>query len=108
MKKVHTDEQIVGIMSGYEGSGQTVKEYCRTKGIHETTYYAWKKRFGSMEVGEVRELRSLQAENARLKRLLADDKKVVRCFIIYPYQIRDRQNLEKKVENSVRPFDLHP
>ncbi len=72
MKKVHTDEQIVGIMRGYEGSSQTVKEYCREKGIHETTYYAWKKRFGSMEVGEVRELRSLQAENARLKRLLAE------------------------------------
>ena len=43
MKKAHTDEQIVGIMRGYEGSGETVKEYCRTKGIHETTYYAWKK-----------------------------------------------------------------
>lgn len=56
-------------MRGYEGSGVTVKEYCRAKGIHETTYYAWKKRFGTMEVGEVR---SLQAENARLKRLLAE------------------------------------
>ena len=32
MKKVHTDEQIVGIMGGYEGSGRTVKEYCREKG----------------------------------------------------------------------------
>lgn len=72
MKKVHTDEQIVGIMRGYEGSGETVKEYCRGKGIHETTYYAWKKRFGAMEVGEVRELRTLQAENTRLKRLLAE------------------------------------
>ena len=72
MKKVHTDEQIVGITRGFEGSSQTVKEYCRTKGIHETTYYAWKKRFGTMEVGEVRELRLLQAENARLKRLLAE------------------------------------
>jgi len=72
MKKVHTDEQIVGIMRGYEGSGRTVKEYCREKGIHETTYYGWKKRFGTMEVDEVRELRSLQAENARLKRLLAE------------------------------------
>ena len=72
MKKAYTDEQVVGIMRGYEASGQTVKEYCRTKGIHETTFYAWKKRFGSMEVEEVRRLRTLEAENTRLKRLLAE------------------------------------
>lgn len=72
MKKVYTDEQIVKIVRGAEVSGVTVKEYCREKGIHETTFYNWKKRFGTMEVEEVREYRSLQAENARLKRLLAE------------------------------------
>ena len=72
MKKAYTDEQVVGIMRGYEASGQTVKEYCRTKGIHETTFYGWRKRFGTVEVEQVRELRTLQAENARLKRLLAE------------------------------------
>ena len=72
MKRTYTDEQVVGIMRGYEASGATVKEYCRTKGIHETTFYAWRKRFGTMEVEEVRQLRTLTAENARLKRLLAE------------------------------------
>ena len=72
MKKAYTDEQVVGIMRGYEASGETVREYCRTKGIHETTFYSWKKRFGSMEVEEVRQLRTLTGENARLKRLLAE------------------------------------
>jgi putative transposase len=72
MKKVYTDEQIVKILRGAGASGVTVKEYCREKGIHETTFYNWKKRFGTMEVEEVREYRSLQAENARLKRLLAE------------------------------------
>lgn len=42
--------RLPAIMRGYEASGVTVKEYCRSKGIHETTYYAWKKRFGTMGV----------------------------------------------------------
>lgn len=72
MRKKYTEEQIVGILRGIEASGKGVKEYCREKGVHETTFYAWKKRYGSMEVDEVREYRTLIQENARLKRLLAE------------------------------------
>ena len=72
MKKVFTDEQIVGILRGFEASGQTIKEYCRQKEISEGTFYKWRNRFGTMEVSEVREHRQLQQENARLKRLLAE------------------------------------
>ena len=54
MKKVHTEEQIVGILRGHEASGLSVKEFCRSKGIHETTFYNWKKRYGTMDVEEVR------------------------------------------------------
>ena len=72
MRKKYTEEQIVGILRGAEASGKAVREYCREKGIHETTFYAWKKRFGSMDVEEVREYRTLVQENARLKRLLAE------------------------------------
>lgn len=72
MKKRHTEEQIVGILRGAEASGKAVREYCREKGVHETTFYAWKKRYGSMDVDEVREYRTLIHENARLKRLLAE------------------------------------
>ncbi len=72
MKKTFTDEQIVGILRGFEASGQTIKEYCRQKQVSEGTFYKWRTRFGTMEVSEVREHRQLQQENARLKRLLAE------------------------------------
>lgn len=72
MKKTFADEQIVGILRGYEPSGKTIKEYCREKSVSEGTFYKWRKRFGTMEVSEVREHRQLQQENARLKRLLAE------------------------------------
>lgn len=72
MKKTFTDEQIVGILRGFEASGQTIEEYCRQKDVSEGTFYKWRTRFGTMEVSEVREHRQLQQENARLKRLLAE------------------------------------
>jgi putative transposase len=72
MKKTFTDEQIVGILRGFEASGLTIKEYCRQKEVSEGTFYKWRNRFGTMEVNEVREYRQLQQENARLKRLLAE------------------------------------
>ncbi len=72
MKKTFTDEQIVGILHGFEASGLTVKEYCRQKEVSEGTFYKWRNRFGTMEIAEVREYRQLQQENARLKRLLAE------------------------------------
>lgn len=72
MKKTFSDEQIVGILRGFEASGQTIKEYCRQKDVSEGTFYKWRTRFGTMEVSEVREHRQLQQENARLKRLLAE------------------------------------
>ena len=50
----------------------TIKEYCRQKDVSEQTFYKWRKRFGTMEVEEVRHFKQLQQENARLKRLLAE------------------------------------
>lgn len=72
MKKTFTDEQIVGILRGFEASGQTIKEYCRERQVSEGTFYKWRNKFGTMEVSEVREHRQLQQENARLKKLLAE------------------------------------
>jgi len=72
MKKIYTDEQIVGFVREAEKSEVTIAEFCRQKGFNEGTFYKWKKRFGSMQVAEVKRLRELEAENARLKRLLAD------------------------------------
>ena len=56
MKKTFTDEQIVGILRGFEPSGKTIKEYCREKDVSEGTFYKWRNRFGTMEISEVREI----------------------------------------------------
>ncbi len=71
-KKTYTDEQIVGFLREAEKSELTVAEFCRSKGINETTFYKWKRRFGQMRMSEVKRLRELEAENQKLKRLLAD------------------------------------
>lgn len=67
----YTDEQITYALRQVEG-GTAVADVCRQLGISEATFYVWKKRFGHMGVGEVRELRQLRDENAKLKRLVAD------------------------------------
>ncbi len=72
MKKIYSDEQIVGFVREAERTEVTISEFCRQKGFNEGTFYKWKKRFGSMQVAEVKRLRELESENARLKRLLAD------------------------------------
>ena len=72
MKKIYTDEQIVGLVREAEKTDVTIAEFCRQKGFNEGTFYKWKKRFGSMQIGEVKRLRELEAENARLKRLLVN------------------------------------
>ncbi len=72
MKKIYSDEQVVGFVREAEKTDVTISEFCRQKGFNEGTFYKWKKRFGSMQVAEVKRLRELEAQNARLKRLLAD------------------------------------
>ena len=67
----YTDEQIACALRQAE-SGTAVADVCRQLGISEATFYVWKKRFAHMGVTEVRELRQLREENAKLKRLVAD------------------------------------
>lgn len=69
--KRYTDEQIIGILKEYE-SGMPAQDVIRKHGIANGTFYRWKSKFGGMEVSEAKRLRELEAENARLKRLLAD------------------------------------
>jgi putative transposase len=66
-----SEEQVIGILREGEG-GETVKAVCAKHNISEPTYYAWKKKYGGMEVSEARRLRALEEENSRLKRLVAD------------------------------------
>lgn len=66
-----SDEQIIGILREQEAGGTTA-ELCRRHGISSATFYAWKAKFGGMEVSDAKRLRALEEENAKLKRLLAD------------------------------------
>lgn len=67
-----TDEQIVGFLRQAETGTKTIRDLCRDHNITETTFYRWRKRFGSMDTGEAAKTRELERENARLKRLLAE------------------------------------
>ena len=66
-----TEEQILFALTQAD-SGQPVGDVCRQMGVSEATFYVWKKRYGDLGLLEVRELRQLRDENARLKRLVAD------------------------------------
>ncbi|MCC0065787.1 MAG: IS3 family transposase [Rhodovulum sp.] len=65
------EEQIIGVLREHE-AGASVAELCRKHGISSATFYAWKAKFGGMEVSDAKRLKTLDAENARLKRLYAD------------------------------------
>lgn len=66
-----TEEQIAFALRQAE-SGTTVAEVCRKMGVSEATYYIWKKKYGGLGVSELRRLKQLEEENARLKRMVAD------------------------------------
>ena len=70
-RKRYSEEQIIGFLKQHE-NGMPTKEVIRQAGITEQTFYRWKNKFGGMEVSDAKKLRSLEEENRRLKRLVAD------------------------------------
>lgn len=71
MKKRYTEEQIIKALSRME-SGLSAKDLSREVGVSQQTLYHWKKKFGGMDVSEARRLKELEAENTKLKRIVAD------------------------------------
>ena len=69
-KSRFSDEQIVAIVRESEAEGMTVEQCAKKHGITPTTLFRWRKRFGGLDASQAAELRQLQAENARLKKLL--------------------------------------
>lgn len=70
-KSRFTETQIVSILKQAD-AGMSVKELCREHGISQATYYKWKSKYGGMEASDLKRVKELEAENARLKRLYAD------------------------------------
>jgi putative transposase len=66
-----TEEQIIGILKEHQ-AGVSATELCRKHGVSDATFYTWRKKYGGLEVSEARRLKALEAENARLKKLLAE------------------------------------
>ena len=71
MKKRFTEEQIIKALKRIE-SGQKARDVARDLGVHEMTLSTWKRKYAGLEVSDLRELKGLKDENARLKRLVAD------------------------------------
>ena len=70
-RKRYSEEQIISILKQHE-AGRTMVDLAREHGIAQNTLYRWKSKFGGMEVSEAKRLRELEAENIKLKRLLAE------------------------------------
>jgi putative transposase len=74
-RKLHTPEQIVKDLREADAiitQGGTVEQVCKQLQISDATYYKWRKQYGQMKLDQVRQLKTLQKENTRLKKLVAD------------------------------------
>jgi putative transposase len=74
-RRFHKPEQIVKKLREADAaiaSGSTVEQVCRQLGISDATYYNWRKQYGQMKLDQVKQLKTLQKENARLKKLVAE------------------------------------
>jgi putative transposase len=70
-KSAHTEAQMIGAVKQVE-AGRKAEEVAREMGVSKHTIYAWKQKYGGMDVSEAQEVKALREENARLKRIVAD------------------------------------
>jgi len=66
-----SEEQIIGILKEHQ-AGLGAKELCRKHGVSDATFYKWRSKYGGMEVSDAKKLKALEVENAKLKKLLAE------------------------------------
>lgn len=83
-RKKHTAEEVIGKLREAEivqAQGGTVGDACRRIGVTEQTYFRWRKEYGGLKVDQARRMKELEAENARLRRAVADltlDKQILK------------------------------
>ncbi len=70
-RKRFYEDKIISVLKEHE-AGAKVKDICRRHGISSATFYTWRKKCGGMDASEAKRLRELEAENAKLKRIVAD------------------------------------
>jgi len=66
-----SEEQIIGILKEHQ-AGLGAKELCRKHGVSDATFYKWRSKYGGMDVSDAKKLKALEVENAKLKKLLAE------------------------------------
>lgn len=70
-RSLHSEEQIIGLLKEHQ-AGMSAADLCRKHGISEATFYKWRSKYGGMEVSDAKRLKSLEDENRKLKKLLAE------------------------------------
>jgi len=86
-RKRYTEAQILGLLKEAE-AGIPVKELCRKHGFSDASFYNWRSKYGGMELSDIKRLKALEQENARLKKLLAEtmlDKEAIEAALRKKY-----------------------